>query len=43
MNPAFDRATDAIEAELDRPPDEVRAALAAIADAIERANTRLDK
>ena len=42
VNPAFNRASDAITAELDRPPDEVRAALAAIADAIERASARLD-
>jgi DNA-binding MarR family transcriptional regulator len=41
-NPAFSGASDAITAELDRPVDDVRAALTAIADAIERAADGLD-
>jgi DNA-binding MarR family transcriptional regulator len=41
-NPAFSEAADAVTAELERPVDEVRAALAEIADAIERAAARLD-
>jgi DNA-binding MarR family transcriptional regulator len=42
-NPAFSEAKEAITAELERPVDEVRAALAEIADAIERAAARLDR
>ncbi len=40
-NPAFTRAHRALEASLDRPPDEIREALAALADAIDRASRRL--
>jgi DNA-binding MarR family transcriptional regulator len=42
-NPAFSHAKDAITAELERPEQEVRGALAEIADAIERAAERLDR
>jgi DNA-binding MarR family transcriptional regulator len=42
VQPAFSQADRAIIAELDRPLDEVRATLALIADAIERAAARLE-
>jgi DNA-binding MarR family transcriptional regulator len=42
VNPAFARAEAAILANLDRPEDEVRAALADLADALERAAASLD-
>jgi DNA-binding MarR family transcriptional regulator len=42
VEPAFSVADLAILARLDRPPDEVRATLAAIADAIERAAADLE-
>jgi DNA-binding MarR family transcriptional regulator len=42
VQPAFARADQAISAELERPLDEVRATLALIADAIERAAARLE-
>jgi len=42
VNPAFARADAAIRANLDRPEGEVRAALADLADAIERASAALE-
>ena len=43
VRPAFAAADDAITASLDRPEPEVRAALAAIAEAIDRAAGTLDR
>ena len=42
VNPAFSRAQAAIVANLDRPEAEIRAALADLADALERATADLD-
>ena len=42
VNPAFARAEAGILANLDRPEAEIRAALADLADALERAATALD-
>lgn len=42
VNPAFTRADEALEANLDRPVEEVQAVLAAIAEALEGAATELE-
>lgn len=42
VNPPFTRAADAIRANLDAPEEDVRAALAVLADAIARASSELD-
>ena len=42
VNPAFNRALEELEANLDRPSDEVRAVLLMVLDAIERADAALE-